>query len=245
MPESTTRHVAASHSTWNGSGYSAAACDTDEGYGYQIWLQDGAYYASGMFGQFCVVVPDADRVIAVNAAFERPQARELVADLIGLAREGEGRDCRVSSAGRRVPIDAEPSELCASVAGEYMSADGASSLSVRQGAADTGAVLSLTGDDAARRLALTAGIGENRWGSSPMSGPRLHHSYVDDQLSIAARVEQTGRSELTVTIDYLSTPFVDTLTIVAATDGLLTLTRSANVTSTDASSITTAFVRRR
>nr|WP_193627442.1 serine hydrolase [Brevibacterium sp. CFH 10365] len=219
VEESTTWHVAASHSTWNGSGYSAAAGDGDEGYGYQIWLQDGAYYASGMFGQVCVVVPDAERVIAVNAALERSQARELVGDLIELAREGAQQAGRVSCAGRRMPIAAEPSELCSGVAGEYMSTDGASSLTVRHVDADTG--------------------------SSPMSGPRLHHSYVDDEVPIAARVEQTGRSELTVTIDYLSAPFVDTLTLAAATDGGLTLTRSANVNSTDASSITTSYVRSR
>lgn len=244
VEESTTWHVAASHSTWNGSGYSVASRDGEEGYGYQIWLQDGAYYASGMFGQVCVVVPDAGRVIAVNAALERPQARELVGDLIDWAREGADRDGRVSPAGRRVPIAAEPSELCSRFAGEYITPDGATALTVRHVDGDTGPELSLDGDDQAGRLTLTAGVGENRRCSGPMSGPYLHHSYVEHDVPILARVDQTGQSELTVTIDYLPAPFIDTVTLVQEPEYGLTLTRSSNVNSTDALDSRTVFVRR-
>lgn len=246
VEESTIWHVGASHSTWNGSGYSAATGDGDgdEGYGYQIWLQDGAYYASGMFGQVCVVVPDADRVIAVNAALERPQARELVGDLIEWAREdaqrGEGSDLT----GRRVPITAEPSDLCTRLSGEYISIDGASAISVDRVDGDTGTALSLNGDDAVGALALSAGLGVYRRCVGPMSGPRLHHSYVEHNVPIAARAEQTGQSELTLAIDYLSAPFIDTVTLTEEVEGGLTLTRSSNVNSTEALVSRTVFVRR-
>lgn len=252
VEESTTWHVGASHSTWNGSGYSAASRDdssaaagrSEEGYGYQIWLQDGAYYASGMFGQACVVVPDADRVIAVNAALERPQARELVGDLIDWARADVQQDGRVSHSYRGVPIVTEPSELCSRFAGEYITPDGASELTVRHVDGDTGSELSLAGDDQAGRLALTAGVGENRRCSGPMSGPHLHHSYVEHDVPIVARVDQTGQSELTLTIDYLSAPFIDTVKLIEESGDGLTLTRSSNVNSTDAPDSRTVFVRR-
>lgn len=248
VKESTSWHVDASHSMWNGSGYSTGTRDGEgnEGYGYQIWLQDGAYYASGMFGQVCVVIPDADRVIAINAALERLQARELVGDLIGWARSDDSRKdgASLGLAGRRVPIAAEPDELCTRLSGEYISRDGASALSVRRIDEVTGAALSLSGNDAAGELALTAGFAKNLRCSGPMSGPRLHHSYVDHEVPIAAHVEQTGRSELTLTIDYLSAPFVDTVTLTADADLGLSLTRSSNVNSTDATASRTVFVRR-
>jgi CubicO group peptidase (beta-lactamase class C family) len=42
--------------------------DWQQGYGFQFWrCRHGAYRGDGAFGQFCVVVPDADAVIACTA----------------------------------------------------------------------------------------------------------------------------------------------------------------------------------
>jgi CubicO group peptidase (beta-lactamase class C family) len=44
-------------------------------YGYQWWVcEDGSYKARGMFGQLCIVWPDADAVLAVTAAVSRRAA---------------------------------------------------------------------------------------------------------------------------------------------------------------------------
>ena len=59
-----------------------------------------------------------------------------------------------------------------------------------------------------------------------------------------ARVDQTGQSELTVTIDYLPAPLIDTVTLVQEPEYGLTLTRSSNVNSTEALDSRTVFVRR-
>ncbi|WP_143342042.1 serine hydrolase domain-containing protein [Deinococcus indicus] len=42
--------------------------DWAQGYGYQLWrCRHGAYRADGAFGQFCVVLPEQDMVLAVTA----------------------------------------------------------------------------------------------------------------------------------------------------------------------------------
>ena len=52
-----------------GAGEGAGA---DRGYGYQVWLRRGdSYYASGMFGQDCVVLPRQDAVVAITAGIPR------------------------------------------------------------------------------------------------------------------------------------------------------------------------------
>jgi CubicO group peptidase (beta-lactamase class C family) len=48
------------------------------GYGYQFWInQDGSYRGDGMYGQFCIVLPEQDAVI-VTTAGERRSTRSLM-----------------------------------------------------------------------------------------------------------------------------------------------------------------------
>ncbi|WP_193096709.1 serine hydrolase domain-containing protein [Brevibacterium sp. FME17] len=247
IDEATTRQVDASHSAWNGSGYTSGIVSGDEaeGYGYQLWLKNGAYYASGMFGQCCLVVPDAGKVIAVNSALNRPQARALVADLIDFARSDlDGADVRQVGA-RRVPLADEPAELCARLIGEYVGNDGSSArISLRYDDSNSGQILALDGHDAAGDLRVLAGIGTSRCGTGPMPGPRLHHSYSENSVPIAARADQIGSSTMAITIDYLSTPFIDTLLLSPNPHGGVTLTRSSNVNSTSTPPIETALIVR-
>jgi CubicO group peptidase (beta-lactamase class C family) len=47
--------------------------DWDQGYGYQFWTSRHGYRGDGAFGQFCLVLPEHDAVIAATAATERMQ----------------------------------------------------------------------------------------------------------------------------------------------------------------------------
>lgn len=48
--------------------------DWGKGYGYQFWrCSHNAYRADGMYGQFCLVLPDRDAVIAINSQEENMQ----------------------------------------------------------------------------------------------------------------------------------------------------------------------------
>ncbi|MFM8879276.1 MAG: serine hydrolase domain-containing protein, partial [Verrucomicrobiota bacterium] len=58
-------HQATSRQVSNGSNPDS---DWEQGYGFQFWrCQHGAYRGDGAFGQFCVVLPAQDAVIAVTA----------------------------------------------------------------------------------------------------------------------------------------------------------------------------------
>jgi CubicO group peptidase (beta-lactamase class C family) len=54
--------------------------DWDQGYGYQFWrCRHGAYRGDGAFGQYCVVLPEQDAVIAITGGLANMQA---VLDLV-------------------------------------------------------------------------------------------------------------------------------------------------------------------
>ena len=51
------------------------ASDWDQGYGYQFWrCRHGVYRGDGAFGQYCVVMPEQDAVIAITSGVRDMQA---------------------------------------------------------------------------------------------------------------------------------------------------------------------------
>jgi len=64
--------AATSLQTSNGSN---PASDWDQGYGYQFWrCRNGAYRGDGAFGQYCVVMPKEDAVLAITSGVKNMQA---------------------------------------------------------------------------------------------------------------------------------------------------------------------------
>jgi CubicO group peptidase (beta-lactamase class C family) len=54
--------------------------DWDQGYGYQFWrCRHGAYRGDGAFGQYCIVLPEQDAVVAITSGVKDMQA---VLDLV-------------------------------------------------------------------------------------------------------------------------------------------------------------------
>ncbi|MBC8876289.1 MAG: serine hydrolase [Planctomycetes bacterium] len=54
--------------------------DWDQGYGYQFWrCRHGAYRGDGAFGQYCIVLPEQDAVIAITSGVKHMQS---VLDLV-------------------------------------------------------------------------------------------------------------------------------------------------------------------
>ncbi len=69
--------AATARQTSNGSNPKS---DWDQGYGYQFWrARHNAYRGDGAFGQYCVVIPDQDAVIAITSGVRDMQA---VLDLV-------------------------------------------------------------------------------------------------------------------------------------------------------------------
>jgi CubicO group peptidase (beta-lactamase class C family) len=57
--------AATARQTSNGSN---PASDWDQGYGYQFWrCRHNAYRGDGAFGQFCIVIPEQDTVVAITS----------------------------------------------------------------------------------------------------------------------------------------------------------------------------------
>jgi CubicO group peptidase (beta-lactamase class C family) len=64
--------AATSRQTSNGSD---PARDWDQGYGYQFWrCRHNAYRGDGAFGQYCIVMPDQDAVIAMTSGVKDMQS---------------------------------------------------------------------------------------------------------------------------------------------------------------------------
>ena len=69
--------AATARQTSNGS---SPKSDWDQGYGYQFWrCRHGAYRGDGAFGQYCVVLPKQDAVVAITGGVKNMQA---VLDLV-------------------------------------------------------------------------------------------------------------------------------------------------------------------
>ncbi len=63
--------AATARQTSNGS---APTSDWDQGYGYQFWRsRHAAYRADGAFGQYCIVLPEQDAVIAITSGVKDMQ----------------------------------------------------------------------------------------------------------------------------------------------------------------------------
>jgi len=64
--------AATARQTSNGS---SPKSDWDQGYGYQFWrCRYGAYRGDGAFGQYCIVLPEEDAVIAITSGVRDMQA---------------------------------------------------------------------------------------------------------------------------------------------------------------------------
>lgn len=65
IEEATISHIS------NGSGEDS---DWEQGYGYQFWrCRHNAYRGDGAFGQYCIIMPDQDAVIAINSGIDDMQ----------------------------------------------------------------------------------------------------------------------------------------------------------------------------
>jgi CubicO group peptidase (beta-lactamase class C family) len=68
------------NSNWNEDPNS----DWNKGYGYQFWRckPEGVYRGDGMFGQFCIVIPDANAVIAITSHLDMQRIQDLIWDIL-------------------------------------------------------------------------------------------------------------------------------------------------------------------
>lgn len=126
VPESWVE-AATSLQTSNGSNPKS---DWDQGYGYQFWrARHHAYRGDGAFGQYCIVIPDQDAVIAITSGLGNMQAvLDLVWDILlpgmhssPLANDDQAREKLVrtlSGLSLRLQEGSDSSPTLAKVAGK-------------------------------------------------------------------------------------------------------------------------------
>ncbi|WP_039931754.1 serine hydrolase domain-containing protein [Streptomyces viridochromogenes] len=73
LPEGWVSRAARPHIPTSGAMGDTDRQDWDRGYGFQFWMSRHGFRGDGAYGQFCLVLPEHDVVIATTAATERMQ----------------------------------------------------------------------------------------------------------------------------------------------------------------------------
>ncbi|MFD5215497.1 serine hydrolase domain-containing protein [Microbacterium sp. NPDC058345] len=220
---------------WTGDGYVAGASadpGAGEGYGYQIWNRPHGAYAAGVFGQYCVLVPEADAVVAVFSSMTSRESDPLSADLIEALRSEQFASFVAPFTGA-LTTDGVPDSaryVSGMLDGEFASPDETTKLMFSVEHRHSGALLHVQGHDRSGPVEFTAGIDADHEGRSAMGAPSLHHSYIEPTTSVA-RLTRRGPWWVEVLVDYPITPFVDRFSFRLSTDGLIRYSRSVNVNS--------------
>ncbi|MBX9584329.1 MAG: beta-lactamase family protein [Gemmataceae bacterium] len=209
--------AATARQTSNGSNPKS---DWDQGYGYQFWrCQNGAYRGDGAFGQYCVVLPEQDAVIAITAGVRDLQAvlnlvwdkllpgmngsqlppndearAKLVSTLKGLSLKtppGTGRPAAVQ--GKKFTFPANDRKL--------------ESVALEEGK-DGDTTLVIKADGTERRIA----CGRGSWAKGKAAWGRLAEQPA------AACGAWTADDTFTAKVCFVETPFVVTLRLAFAGD---------------------------
>jgi CubicO group peptidase (beta-lactamase class C family) len=202
--------AATARQTSNGSNPKS---DWDQGYGYQFWrCRHGGYRGDGAFGQYCIVLPGQDAVIAITAgvrdmqavlnlvwdkllpalqtkalAADEEAARKLATALKGLTlHRPEGKGTPPKGAGKKYVFPANDGKL--------------ESLALESGKDGTTTVVTRV-DGTERRIACGSGVwqkGRVAWGRFP-------------EQPVAASAAWTADDTFTAKVCFTETPFVFTI----------------------------------
>ncbi len=183
--------------------------DWRQGYGFQFWMSRHGYRGDGAFGQFCLVLPELDAVVATTAGTEAMQA--VLDDVWAHLLPGFGTDRSDGAAqaaleqrlaGLRLPActaTASPAhwqDWAAPFAVLHAAEDPAPLVSVRVAAGDRGLEVTLT--EATNALTFPVGAGE--W---LVSTP---HDAAGDPVPVAASGGWLDDRSLRVEVIFLESP---------------------------------------
>jgi CubicO group peptidase (beta-lactamase class C family) len=188
--------------------------DWRQGYGYQFWMSRHGYRGDGAFGQFCVVLPEQDAVVATTACTVEMQALldAIWAHLLpGLGRSASDAGCgherlETRLAGLRLPAcaaHAAPSDWGPWAAEPFTVPAGAEGVQARP--ALTSVQVAPTADGWQVTLvepanALTVPVGAGNWSVSTPSDRR------GDAVPVAASGGWLDGHTLRVEVIFLETP---------------------------------------
>jgi CubicO group peptidase (beta-lactamase class C family) len=212
--------AATTRQTSNGSN---PASDWDQGYGYQFWrCRHGAYRGDGAMGQYCIVLPEQDAVIAITSGVKDMQAvLSLVWDKLlpafqpaQLARD-DGAATKLSSALKGLSLHLQDgSGKPTQIAGKkyvFPSNDRKlESIALESGGADGGVTLVVRVNGVDQRIV----CGHGAWKKA-----RAAWNKLPDQPA-AASGAWTGDDTYTAKICFYETPFTVTVRLKFTGDEL-------------------------
>lgn len=201
-----------------------ANIDWRQGYGYQFWrCQQGAYRGDGAFGQFCIVMPEQDAVLAITSGVGDMQAvlNQVWTHLLPALGNGalpadppaqaQLRQRLATLALQPLPA-AEPASITPRITGQtyHFAANeqGLQALTLELGA--TAALLTV--QDNAGVHTLVAGHGSWRKGSTTF--------YRGQARPLAASGAWTAADTYTLKLCYFTMPFCPTITCRFVDDGI-------------------------
>ncbi len=214
------------------------ASDWDQGYGYQFWrCRHGVYRGDGAFGQYCIVMPEQDAVVAITSGVRDMQAvlnlvwEHLLPAMRAAAplpadAPAQGRLSQKLASLSLPPQAGKPTSPNARrVSGRVFDLpkndDGIEAVAVHLGQEPT---LAVTAQGREYRVPLGMGTWQ-RGGQLPMSRVR---SMPDGAYAVAASGAWTDDDTFTVKACFHETPFCATLGLRFAGDALV-LDREMNV----------------
>lgn len=217
--------------------------DIREGYGYQWWRgPHESFSANGLFGQYCIVLPKQDAVVAFTGGLHDDDRRmhALVYDLLRPALGAGGGSSEADAFLRRrveglhlatlprghLPVGAGRTRF-----GRYRCAPNGEDIEqIALRATHQGVALDLR--IGGRDHSILAGYDRFIDSTTTLPGAKLHHSYEPSEgLKVAACASWSqDEDRLVFDLVFVETAFRDTLDIRFHADGL-TLRRKVNVNS--------------
>lgn len=199
---------------------SNAAGNRREGYGYQWWMmRNGGYYASGVFGQQCIVLPAQNTVIVFTSGLRLGEKR-LHAALWEHLFPGLGRSAQAPEAaqaqldamldGLRLPEleGASDSPAAAELAGRYrMEPNEDQVAEIALAFDDDGCDFTLLDHRGSHQVRI--GLRQPIESQTSITGNYLHHQYQPEQTPVVAHGRWDATGGLHMLWRFVETAFTD------------------------------------
>lgn len=210
--------------------------DWAQGYGFQFWrCRHNAYRGDGAFGQFCVVMPEEDAVLAMTGGVQDLQAAlnavwdHLLPGMQSGAAADRGSDLSQRVAELTLPVLAgcDTSDTAARVSGRTFrfEENDENVESARFTFTPETAAVTFDGADGEQTLL----CGHRAWVRGNWAGPRKRRMPGPPPvLPTAANGAWTSEDTYTMSVCYIETPFIESFTCTFSGDDVA-ITRQTNV----------------
>lgn len=211
---------ATSMQTSNGS---APTSDWDQGYGYQFWRsRHNSFRGDGAFGQYCMVIPELDAVVAITSGVRDMQkVMNLVWDKLlpamksGKLPEDSGAkqslERRLAALSVKFPVGEPSSPLAQKVSGKWFEVGsndrGVGAIAFDFGPASTNLIIRTASGEVRTPLGVNTWMKSNRSFTNGLD----HFLSVPANPMVAASGAWTSANTFTVKIVLPQTPFYSTL----------------------------------